>query len=470
MRLLNILVLATSLLPLACSGSGSSSSSTSSAPTSAAEAHLRSSTAGGLDGRLVGIVNAIVLEDDQGAMTPNLVAGNPELVVSDPLGATMGFELQDFGPGKFVAVHISFVTNTLEYRISSGSTETITLQGGSIEAPFDRPLQATAMGAWWFELRHRAPVALIPGATPSEVIWLPDMVAHAGGTTLLRDNRFEVSSVDQVAGTVMGRLLDLDDMPATARFLSNAVLILGGTGYDEAGFLANLSVGDELQIYGVLDGRSELLIAFAERLDDPLAGPGNGRKNRVRGTIERVDQKTGEISVEVFEILIGGKSLPGSVPGMLELDASPAKIKWVPRYGRHGGHLPVSALESGMYVGVEWHNSSNGHNKPLAAHKVNIRSKGRLPYVHFLQGVVESVDLGNQVVVLRSETGGYTFGNQTYQTLTLRFAADALLVEDEAGSAKAIGLGDLEVGDDLEIQGVKQSGAGLEVTLLVVTR
>jgi hypothetical protein len=246
-------------------------------------------------------------------------------------------------------------------------------------------------------------------------------------------------------------------------------VLLDGVQTSVERFLAALGAHDMIRVCGLLDGVSQTWIAFAERVEplDPQAG--NGQKNRIRGRITAIDSGAPRIDLRLYQVLIGGRALVNGAPLSLQVDTGGAKIAFVPRYGRHGGHLDPSALTAGMFVEVDWHGLVP--QPSVAAHKIGIRAAGQFEPLYRVAGRVERVDLTANALVLRKADGGrFWFGAESYPQIAVGMAADAILVEDRSGHATELELGQVEIGAAVSVLARRRSDADLTALLAVVDR
>ena len=138
-------------------------------------------------------------------------------------------------------------------------------------------------------------------------------------------------------------------------------LVMNGDEQTPTAFLAGLNVSDVVVVGGALDAASRTTAAIVERPEAVTPGPGNGRKNKVRGYVRAVARSSFEL--EITTIKIGGRGLGSRI----DVQTNGSKLKYIPRYGRHRGHAGGPALTVGMYVEVEWHGALDQSGAPVFA-------------------------------------------------------------------------------------------------------
>ncbi len=417
-------------------------------------------TGTGSDVLITGRLSIVALEAEDQTLTGDLLPGDPEITLSDPVGEFTGPRLLDAPPATYVAAHLLFASQEVVGTLPDNSTVVITLPRRDFRLPLSRPLVLTAGPQSWFTLHHDGPVELV--ASGQGYTWTPTWVAQTAEVELVRAARVRVTAVDPGRYLVDG-LLGSDDLPVVLDLSRADTLRRGDETLARDAFFSLLKVDEVLTIDGWLDHwRNVLVIAGS------VDGDGREPKSEVRGEIVEVYSERSAFLLHVLRIRKDRAGLPHERPLRLRVRVGDdTRIKWVPRLGRHGGHLPFAALRVGMLVDVEWHGPAP--ELTVTAKKVDILAASRHELTGRLHGDVTEVSLRTGEFVLDAP-GASTFrlGGERFETLRVRVDDGSVLVRRVDGELRGIRLAELPVGAKVHLLGERVEGNVVHALLVWV--
>lgn len=373
-----------------CGGGGGSSSadtSPSATPTSAA---LLINTSAGVIERVEGRLLGLMLEDSSGGFSENLLPRDQVVALTDPLGSTETVEIDAVPDGVFVAAHMVFVEDSMVVTGPLGARQPLPDAPTTLRAVFDKPLDNRGGGAPRVQVRHSGD-SLLRQISGGRYRFTPVLFGGEGDVALFFGALVEVLRVDSANLKAVGAIGDLEFM---LKFDPSTILVREPMEdpISVDAFVDGLEEGAWLLLDGALDGDVLLVRSAVDLEEDPTpTRPGTGRKSKMLGVITSIDADAESYGFDVIGIQKAGRGVPVDFPISLEVQAGDARIKVVPRRGRHRGHLPFSALEPDMLVETEWFDAPSGDGV-ITAQKVNIR-RGRNPFaVCSVRGVITEVD------------------------------------------------------------------------------
>jgi hypothetical protein len=423
----------------ACSGGSSGSDASGPVPT-AGTVQLVFDSAAGSDARVTGTIQAVAFENAAGVVVGNQLDDPVDVVLADPDGAFSSVSVRDPGPDVYSKLHLVFAGGTVRLQHPDGQDERVQLSSANQVVPIDPQRVFPKDDDRIIVIVNRRPYTGGPGGNIVE----PDLGGGPTDTVPVRYARMTVLSIDSVNRQLVAEL-SIDGAPSVDVLFAMPSLLLrddAQLGVDD--FLAGLSIGSTIQVVdGELEtdaqgGRTLTVYAAVDLgLEDPN---GNGRKSEVHGCIASIDSVAETFTLGLFTVDKGVHNLPDPLPGTLAVAADGARIKWVPRLGRHTGHLPFSALQVGMSVEVEWHGPALTGSVP--AHKVDIRDEVASP-LWSLGGAVTGVDATSDELTI--ELGDpLAVGSSSYASVRLALASDTLVL---GGDATQVPIGRFQIGD-----------------------
>lgn len=447
---------------LAACGARTSVSSGTGAPPDAARLDMFVNTGTGSDVLITGRLSVVALEAADQTLTGDLLPGDPEIKLSDPLGEFSGPRLLDAPPATYVAAHLLFASQEVIGTLPDNSTVVITLPRRDFRLPLSQPLVLTDGPQSWFTLHHDGPVELVQ--TAQGLTWTPTWVAQTAEVELVRAARVRVTAFDAGRYLVDG-LLGRDELPVVLDLSRADELRRGDQVVDRDAFFALLQVDEVLTIDGWLNRwRNVLVIAGSIESDGDREA-----KSEVRGEIVELYAERSAFLLHVLEIRKDRAGLPHERPLRLTVRVDDStKIKWVPRLGRHPGHLPFAALRVGMLVDVEWHGPAP--ELRLTAKKVDIHAASRHELTGRLHGDVTEVNLRTGEFILDAEGDGtFRLGRERFENLRVRIDEGSILVRRTEEGLRRIRLAELPIGAHVHMVGERIEG-NLVHALLVWVR
>lgn len=445
------------LLPLsflvACSGGGGSSSGSQTVPAES----LLIDTAGDVREQLSGRLALVAFEEPTGEIGGNVLRGNPLVDLIHPEGVTEGVELEPFPPGAKAAVHLMFIDDSLVITLENGEEHKIEIPGHGIRVPFAEPTDLNAKRPDWLMIEHRG--LDMQQRSDGVVEWRPDMRVSNGDEHMVENKLIRVLSANADSETAFGEFCDDSRMIVEMRFDEDAILT------EEAGseplsldeFFMALGDGAKIEVDGYLDGAFLLVLTaqIVEPGDDP--NPKSvGNKSDMSGVIREILGDEGAFMFEVFRIKKSGRNVPNELPLTLKVFAGDTKIKWVPRMGRHTGHLPFSALEEDMFVDVEWLGPAYDNTVPDAL-KVDIRSDRAPAMLECISGTILEINLMDKVIVIQLDGPDMA---------EISYADDTVFLEREGDEFVKIEPMELMIGDEISALAEKLSDTEYEAALI----
>jgi hypothetical protein len=364
--------------------------------------------------------------------------------LAHPTGSPAGIELADAPRRPWIAVHLLFVRDSLEAVLANGRDHKVHLPGNMLRVPLRSP---AAPSTAWLELRHASELDLRL-ETSGDLAWRSQMIGAPGEVRRLLDAEIEILSVDVSSASAIGELEDCDEMPVKLVFSDDAFL------FDPPSierltvveFLQRLQPGDRIVVDGLLDD-DRVVEVFAALIDERAADQGRGNKNKVEGSIVELLPESRAFRLRLMRVKKAGAGFPSPTPRELTIGAGDAKIKHLPRRGRHRGHLAYDSLDKGMFVEVEWHGAVVDGR--VAAHKINIKGEDdrRSPVLVELEGRVREVDGDRKLLVLTPTTGdAFRIGERSHPTAVVEIGPESVIVQKVDGRYRIIDLGDVAVG------------------------
>jgi hypothetical protein len=437
------------LLPVlaACSDSSGGGASATPAPTGAAT-QMWIDTGGGGEARLSGMLQTVALEAADGSFTPDLLAGEQSVVLADASGGTSGVQLAVPPAGTFTAVHLLFVPGTLRADVG-GQNVPVRTPDPQIRVPFRDPV--TMLGErTWMVLRHRDVIELTP--TGGETVWRPDVEADLRDLQLVRNEIVRIVRKDPAALAATAEVPAWDDAVVQLLFGSAEQLTLeddDGEGEEVSprAFVDELAPGQEVRLVLALAQEPARVWVLAASAGEDHAGRrhGHGRKSEVGGRIAALFPAREAFALDVTSVHKAGRGFPSPAPLRLDvLVDERTKIKWVPRLGRHTGHLDFDALEVDMQVDVEWFDPRS--NNTVTAKKVDIRGRMPSPATASLSGLVRRVDAaGGEVAV--GPLAGATLVWRGFESVLLEVDADTIVLRHRGNDLLPITLAEVGIGE-----------------------
>lgn len=449
-----------SLLALAL-GSACSGGSSSGIPVSSRGVHLVVDAAGDSNTILTGRVAAVAFQEPGGRVEVHRPGPDDELVLASPLGGTSGMFLPDVERRPWESVHLRFVPGTLRARLPGGQVVSVETPSSGLSALFRSGERSLAP---WIVLRHTGKVALRATAGGSWR-WDPSMAVSNGDVHHLRQAIVRVLGVHVTDRRVTGELRRCASMPVTLHFSDSARLTRESNPdpLTPEEFLSGLSAGAEILIDGILIVGEEIEVIAAHHDDEP--GGGRGQKTKVLGRILELVKQSETFRLQVEEVRVGGRDLPNTRPLVLTVRARDSKVKWVPRRGRHRGHLPFDALEKDMFVEVEYHGRAT--ELTVKAHKINIRAERRHPFLHEVEGVLLELKVKERHFVLGPlDGGGFHLDGRHYTSLTVEVTEETVFVRRTRDAYYLVELESLRLGDRMWLLGTHSGNGHLVATLV----
>lgn len=442
----------------ACGGS-STAAPAAGAPPAAERLDMFIDTGNGSDVLITGRLSVVALEAADSTLTGDLLPGDPEVTLSDPLGEFTGPRLLDARPATYVAVHLLFASQDVVGTLPDNSAVAIALPRRDFRLPLSQPMVLTDGPQSWFTLRHDGPIELL--RTAEGLAWDPRWVAQTAEVELVRAARVRVTAFDAGQHLVDG-LLGLDELPVVLDLSGADVLRREDQVLDRDAFFARLQVDEVLTIDGWLDRwRNVRVIAAA-------VGSDGREKSEVRGEIVELYGERSAFLLHVLQIRKDRAGLPRVRPLRLTVRVEDAtRIKWVPRLGRHGGHLPFSALRTGMLVDVEWHGAAP--ELRVTAKKVDIHAASRHELTGRVHGEITEVDLRAGVFVLDAPgDGAFRLGRERIATLRVTVDDGSILVRRDERGLRRISLEEVPVGAQVHLVGERVEGNTVHALLVWV--
>ncbi len=422
----------------ACSGGSGRVSGSAAPPANRLDLFVNTQT--GSDVTITGRLSVVALEAADGSFTTDLLPGDPEVTLSQPMGELTGPRLLDAPPGTYVAARLAFASRELAGVLADGTEVVIVLPQSDFRLPLSRPLVLNSGPQSWFTLHHDGPVELV--RVGDELTWSPRWVAQTAEVELLRGARVRVTGFDAVRHLVDGRLLSMNELPVVLDLSRADELRRGDEMVGLDAFFAALRADDVLSVDGWLDQWGNVLVISAEVRDDDR----RDQKSEVRGEVVELMPDRSSFLLHVLAIRKDRAGLPEARPLRLTVQvAARTKIKWVPRHGRHAGHLSFAALRVGMLVDVEWHGAAP--EQRLTAHKVDIQCAARADLAAVVTGEVASVDAGVGSFVLAPKgRSDFRLGGERFDSLVVDVDDGSYLARRTDGRLMRITLNELVVG------------------------
>ncbi|MBI5850031.1 MAG: hypothetical protein HZB39_03175 [Planctomycetes bacterium] len=441
----------------ACSGGSSSFSFTGST------SNLFLDGAAGIDAEIAGRLASVRLEALDGTASGELLAAETDVALARMDGSGSLIALRGIPDGAFAALVLRFADGSMRVRLGDAREGALAARDHFLRVPFANPWLATGRRSC-LALRHTASVTpLAIGAGVME--WSPSVVAAPIDVAPIRFGRVDVLRVDVAAESAVGLLVGMDARQITLAFAPDALLLREPsiTPLDRASFLAGLLPGSRLVVDGVLDLDDRLTVTAALDLGVNEAH-GRGEKGELRARILELVPGREAFRAVLLDVEKGAHLLPDPRPRTLVVDASPARIKWSPRRGRHGGHLPFSALEPGMIVTIEWHGAMTG--EALAAEKIDIREQGTCLGRDFA-GEVLAVSFDPRTLSLRLREVVVIDGRELRE---IEFAVDedTPIVRTNGSAVRLVRLAEIEVGERANVLADPRGRGRLRAELVVL--
>ena len=439
------------LVVTACSGG--SGGGASGGVTSGKNLDLLLDTAAESDARITGRLAVVALETVDGKLSPNLVDEGTEITLADPFGELAGLALRDAPAGVYVAVNLLFFDEFVTALLADGNQVAVKLSRRDFRVPFAKPFALTAGPQSWFTLRHDGPIVF--EQVGSGLLWTPKWLAEPAEAELVRGVEVRVVKIDARSFRVDAELVGLGGLLANLDFSRAETLLRDDRELTRELFFAALKSGESLRIDGWLESWRSIRV-IAARVDSDAD---HGQKSEVRGEIVEVRPRDMAFVLRVIEIVKDRAGLPVSRPLRLVVvvDAKTA-IQWVPRHGRHPGHLPYPALQVGMLVDVEWFGPAR--DLTVTAKKIDIHAEKGQDTCRVVEGEVQSIDLVRKEFVLAAHGhGSFRLGGGSYATLRVTVDAGTVIVQKDRGEMRVVGLDALKVGARVHAS-VDLEGAG----------
>ncbi|MHC5066663.1 MAG: hypothetical protein ACYTG5_22115, partial [Planctomycetota bacterium] len=260
-------------------------------------------------------------------------------------------ELQPFPPGPKAAVHLMFIENSLIIRLDNGEERRVEIPGKGIRVPFEEFTDLREKDVDWLMIEHRDIDMHDRG--DGVLTWEPDMHVREESEHLIENKLVRLLSKDAAEETGFGEFCDDSRMIVEMKFDEEAILQVDENSdpvsWEE--FCKALDGTPKLEVDGYLDGAHMLVLTAVIVEPDTDPDPkGRGNKSDMSGTILEILADEEAFRFQVLYIKKAGWDVPTELPLELKVFAGDTKIKWVPRMGRHTGHLPFSALEADMFV------------------------------------------------------------------------------------------------------------------------
>lgn len=396
-------------------------------------------TSGAAEAKLVGRISVVALERADGEFTANLLDGDLDLVLADPAGEASFARMRNAPAGTYVAVNLAFSTTRVQAQPRSGEPFVVELPRRDFRVLLSQPMTLASAAQAWFTLVHEGPITL--ERSGEQWTWNPTWVAQPSEAQLLRGARAQVASFDQ-SRRLIDALLAPAATPVVLDLTRATTLLREGALLDLDQFFAALQVGEQITFDGWLDEWRNIAVVAAWIDTDRGA---RGAKSEVRGEIVELQPQTQSFTLLVQEIRKDRAGLPSERPLRLSVTVGErTRIKWLPRLGRHRGHLPYSALQVGMRVDVEWHGPAA--ELRLTAHKVDILEANAQPALRDVAATVERIDTTQRTITLRARGNGVWIGGERVTTFTANVTDDTLLVQRSRNRLSEIELAEVPVG------------------------
>ncbi|MFO1052694.1 MAG: hypothetical protein U1F36_10815 [Planctomycetota bacterium] len=441
-----------------CGGGGGSSSTSGGSGLSTT---LFVDGAAGLDADISGRLAQVGLESVGGGVTQNLIASEQTCALAQVDGSGTLIQLRGIPRGAYAALLLRFVDGSLEAQLADGRRLPLEARAAQMRVVFTTP---------WLVDGSAAPIALRRTA-PATMTTLSGTVVVDGPVDIapidvipIRFGHLRVTAVDRTAQTAQGLLVSMDLRPVHLSFTNDALLLRdpSSTELSIADFVDGLAVGATLVVDGLLDVDDNLVANAA--LDLGVFEPhGRGQKGELRGRIVEILLGREAFRLAITRVEKGEGLLPSPVPQELVVDASSARVKWIPRRGRELRQLDFAALQAGMIVEIEWHGAVAAE---LPADKVDIRAQGTC-YERQFEGEVGAVSLAPPRVTLHLPAPIVIDGRQL-QDLELQIGEDVPIVRSNGTSLRAVRLADVQVGETARVLADPRGRGMLRASLVVL--
>lgn len=395
-------------------------------------------TATGSDVRITGRLSIVALEALDRTLTADLLAGDPEIKLSDPFGEFTGPRLLPAPPGTYVALHLLFASDELIGLMPDQSQVVIKLPRRDFRLPLARDFVIAAGPQNWVSLHHDGPIDLVNSG--GGLTWTPNWQAKVAEVELVTGGEVRVLTFDRARHLVDGELISMGDLPVVLDLHRADELRRNGVRLGADEFFAEIRAQEKLKVDGWLDSWRNVRV-FAASID-PLGPP----LSEVRGQILELDAVNAKVLLQVFEVRKDIYGLPAARPLRLSVGVGPeTSIKWEPRAGAPPGQLTFSALQVGMLVGVAWEGPAP--DGVLTARTIDIHSLGRQETPITVTGLITSVDLAlNRFVLSASGQTAFRIGESRYITLTVDVDQRTMLTRRVDGESREFTLPDLPRG------------------------
>ncbi len=415
-----------------CSGGGSSGGSASPAPVAVAQ--IVFDTAAGSAARVTARLDGVAFERADGSMAGRLMDSPAAVLLADPDGEFCSVSVANLPTDIYTAVHLVFAPGSVRAHHADGHESQLRLAASNLRVAFEVPTQFPTRERDIVRIGNRGDAFDGTGgssATPID----PGFDGGPSSGVPVRYARLEVLSIDAQSRRITAELSTSGHPTVAAEFADGAILIHDDVQLAVDDFLAALQIGSIVQIVDgelVTDAANQRKLTVFVAVDLGIEDPhGNGRKSEVHGCISAIDAASEHLTLGLYRVDKGVENLPDPLPGTLDVDAGSARIKWVPRHGRHPGHLPFSALTVGMSVEVEWLGPAG--NGVVPAMKVDIREASSAPLRSFA-GDVSAIDGTSNQLTLGLDSP-IEVGGTSYTSADVRLTNDTIVLGGSPPSA-----------------------------------
>ncbi len=325
-----------------CSGGGSSPSASGGGN---GDTLLVVDTASGTEDSLAGRLSVVALERPNGSFTPNLLAGEGQVTVADPLAAGSLLALRNIPEGDYVALRLLFAPDSLRSRDRDGREHESEFGRNDLRIEFEDPFQRSRGSDDWLELRHRRSAEIRRGGARD--LWLPWFGLRRGSFHQRNQLEVTIARADLASRMLTGTLRTGSGTIATTLVIQAGALLTERSEQrllSDVEFFARATPGRVVSARGAIQSDGSWHVTAAElRHADEHRG-----ENQVLARIDALlagNQFTAQV-LSVRRGALGSLQLP-----KFTVDAAAARI-----HRSHGSHesLPFSVLQVGMLVEIEW--------------------------------------------------------------------------------------------------------------------
>ena len=438
MRALHVVALVVSALLAACSGGSRSTSATTTEPGSVL---VVIDTRAGDDTLVQFGVGAATLEDTSGMLTGDVLAEQGVVTFDDPTGEPAGLRLRRVPSGDYAALHLVLVPGSGMALGSSGDAHPVA-GPTTLRIEIASGLSHSELGSSWLVIGHDTAPMAGGTANPS---WQPSLSARVGGVAMGIDEL--ATPIANAEGVMTAAPIVDDSLLQAAASAACTYEDEHGTPYPDAdAFRHALDRDDELTVDGTLGSDGKIT-------SDRMRRAPRNDHSRLIGRIVTVDAAGQRFKFRVQATTRRGRCDLLAVPEEIVVIVSPTTRIETPR----GRPLAFGDLEAGRLAKLEWVSRSQvpGQLAEYQVRRIVLPGTEHAAMHPQWQGIVQSVDLGaNTLVVRPREHHTLSVNGVQVPQLDVRVVGDTVIErKPEHGGPMAIALDGVQVGDRAWVRG-----------------